>query len=203
MVLRAPSASTATTSRARSRAASTWIARHADPQRRLGRLRHATTRSSFLNEDPVRRHGGDDRPADARTSPAALARDARRSTACARRRSALQRARSTISGETQRADGSWWGRWGVNYIYGTWSALPALAPLATTCATPRIRRAVRWLEDASERRRRLGRDLRLVRRRRARAAAARARRRRPPGRCSGCSRGRSARRRRCAAASRT
>jgi squalene-hopene/tetraprenyl-beta-curcumene cyclase len=28
--------------------------------------------------------------------------------------------------KTQRADGSWWGRWGVNYIYGTWSALAGL-----------------------------------------------------------------------------
>ena len=27
---------------------------------------------------------------------------------------------------TQREDGSWWGRWGVNYIYGTWSALAGL-----------------------------------------------------------------------------
>ncbi len=28
---------------------------------------------------------------------------------------------------TQRADGSWWGRWGVNHVYGTGAALPALA----------------------------------------------------------------------------
>ena len=28
--------------------------------------------------------------------------------------------------KTQRGDGSWWGRWGVNYIYGTWSALAGL-----------------------------------------------------------------------------
>ena len=28
--------------------------------------------------------------------------------------------------KTQRDDGSWWGRWGVNYIYGTWSALAGL-----------------------------------------------------------------------------
>ena len=33
---------------------------------------------------------------------------------------------STIWSETQEADGSWFGRWGVNYIYGTWSALCAL-----------------------------------------------------------------------------
>ena len=28
--------------------------------------------------------------------------------------------------KTQLADGSWFGRWGVNYIYGTWSALAGL-----------------------------------------------------------------------------
>jgi squalene-hopene/tetraprenyl-beta-curcumene cyclase len=30
---------------------------------------------------------------------------------------------------TQRADGSWFGRWGVNHIYGTWCVISALAPL--------------------------------------------------------------------------
>ncbi|MGH2410326.1 MAG: squalene--hopene cyclase, partial [Chloroflexota bacterium] len=31
--------------------------------------------------------------------------------------------------QTQRADGSWYGRWGVNYIYGTWCVIMALAAL--------------------------------------------------------------------------
>jgi len=46
---------------------------------------------------------------------------------------------------TQRADGSWWGRWGVNYIYGTWSALAGLnaAGLGPDDAT--MRRAADWL----------------------------------------------------------
>ncbi len=36
------------------------------------------------------------------------------------------RAPSTICARTQLADGSWYGRWGMNYIYGTWSVLCAL-----------------------------------------------------------------------------
>ena len=46
---------------------------------------------------------------------------------------------------TQRDDGSWWGRWGVNYIYGTWSALAGLngAGLAPGHAT--MKRGADWL----------------------------------------------------------
>jgi squalene-hopene/tetraprenyl-beta-curcumene cyclase len=46
---------------------------------------------------------------------------------------------------TQRSDGSWYGRWGMNYIYGTWSALCALnaAQLDTTSAP--VRKALDWL----------------------------------------------------------
>jgi squalene-hopene/tetraprenyl-beta-curcumene cyclase len=47
--------------------------------------------------------------------------------------------------KTQRDDGSWWGRWGVNYIYGTWSALAGLngAGLASDHAT--MKRGADWL----------------------------------------------------------
>ena len=46
---------------------------------------------------------------------------------------------------TQRSDGSWWGRWGVNYIYGTWSALAGLngAGLKPDHAT--MKRGADWL----------------------------------------------------------
>lgn len=46
----------------------------------------------------------------------------------------------------QEADGSWFGRWGVNYIYGTGAAVPALVAAGTPGSDPRIRRAVDWLE---------------------------------------------------------
>ena len=42
--------------------------------------------------------------------------------------------------------GSWFGRWGFNYIYGTWSVLCALNAAGRRRATPRcVRRAVAWL----------------------------------------------------------
>jgi squalene-hopene/tetraprenyl-beta-curcumene cyclase len=47
----------------------------------------------------------------------------------------------------QEADGSWFGRWGVNYIYGTGAAVPALVACGVPGADPRIRRAVTWLEE--------------------------------------------------------
>jgi squalene-hopene/tetraprenyl-beta-curcumene cyclase len=48
---------------------------------------------------------------------------------------------------TQRADGSWWGRWGVNHVYGTGAVLPALAAAGEDMGLPYVRRAVRWLAD--------------------------------------------------------
>ena len=45
----------------------------------------------------------------------------------------------------QEADGSWYGRWGMNYIYGTWTALCALNAAGLPHADPRIKRAVQWL----------------------------------------------------------
>jgi len=45
----------------------------------------------------------------------------------------------------QEKDGSWFGRWGTNYIYGTWSALCALSMAGVDRRAPAIRRAVDWL----------------------------------------------------------
>jgi squalene-hopene/tetraprenyl-beta-curcumene cyclase len=45
----------------------------------------------------------------------------------------------------QERDGSWYGRWGMNYIYGTWSVLCALNAAGVDSQTPEIRRAVQWL----------------------------------------------------------
>jgi len=46
----------------------------------------------------------------------------------------------------QEADGSWFGRWGANYIYGTWSALVALNGAGEDMSKPYVRRAVEWLK---------------------------------------------------------
>jgi squalene-hopene/tetraprenyl-beta-curcumene cyclase len=46
---------------------------------------------------------------------------------------------------TQLRDGSWFGRWGINYIYGTWSTLCALNAAGLPHDAPEIKRAVSWL----------------------------------------------------------
>ena len=46
----------------------------------------------------------------------------------------------------QEDDGSWFGRWGNNYVYGTWSVLCALNAIGEDMEAPYIRRAVDWLK---------------------------------------------------------
>ena len=46
---------------------------------------------------------------------------------------------------TQLAEGSWYGRWGMNYIYGTWSVLCALNAAGVSHQDPMIRKAADWL----------------------------------------------------------
>jgi squalene-hopene/tetraprenyl-beta-curcumene cyclase len=48
--------------------------------------------------------------------------------------------------KTQLAEGSWYGRWGMNYIYGTWSVLCALNAAGVDRDDPMIRKAVDWLK---------------------------------------------------------
>ncbi|WP_456306819.1 squalene--hopene cyclase [Paracraurococcus lichenis] len=45
----------------------------------------------------------------------------------------------------QEPDGSWYGRWGVNYVYGTWSAVTALNAAGLPPEHPAMRKAVAWL----------------------------------------------------------
>src|SRR5262245_52703130 len=47
--------------------------------------------------------------------------------------------------QDQREDGSWYGRWGMNYIYGTWSVLCALNVAGLGHTAPEMRKAVDWL----------------------------------------------------------
>ena len=46
---------------------------------------------------------------------------------------------------THQRDGSWFGRWGVNYIYGTWQVLVGLAAIGLSESDPLIRRGANWL----------------------------------------------------------
>ena len=47
----------------------------------------------------------------------------------------------------QEQDGSWFGRWGANHLYGTGAALPALRAAGMPPGHPAVRRAVAWLEQ--------------------------------------------------------
>ncbi len=47
----------------------------------------------------------------------------------------------------QTSDGAWYGRWGVNYIYGTWQALRGAVAIGENLEAPYIRRGLRWLQD--------------------------------------------------------
>lgn len=63
-----------------------------------------------------------------------------------RYKKAIQKGVAYIKKE-QEKDGSWFGRWGANYIYGTWSALVALKGAGQDMNQPYIQKAVAWLKD--------------------------------------------------------
>ncbi len=60
----------------------------------------------------------------------------------------------------QERDGSWFGRWGANYLYGTGAAVPALVAAGVKPRGPQIRRAVAWLESVQNEDGGWGEDLR-------------------------------------------
>ncbi len=76
---------------------------------------------------------------------------------------AARRGRAWLLRE-QEADGSWFGRWGANYVYGTGAALPALVACGVPTTDASVRRAVRVARGEAEPRRRLGRGPPLLRR---------------------------------------
>ncbi len=60
----------------------------------------------------------------------------------------------------QEEDGSWFGRWGVNHIYGTGAALPGLEAMGVPPEHPSIRRAVDWLDSVQQASGGFGEDIR-------------------------------------------
>jgi squalene-hopene/tetraprenyl-beta-curcumene cyclase len=61
-------------------------------------------------------------------------------------RQALERAIAYLRRQ-QEPDGTWFGRWGTNYIYGTWSVLTAFAQAHIGTEDPAVRRAALWLKQ--------------------------------------------------------
>jgi squalene-hopene/tetraprenyl-beta-curcumene cyclase len=60
----------------------------------------------------------------------------------------------------QEPDGSWFGRWGVNHLYGTGAALPALEACGVPADHPAMRRAVAWLDSVQREDGGFGEDIR-------------------------------------------
>ncbi len=97
----------------------------------------------YLNAIPFADHGALlDPPTSDVTARvvAALARTGR-----SQDKAALDRAIAYLRAE-QEPNGSWFGRWGTNYIYGTWSVLGALAQAGIPHDDEMMRRAVAWLK---------------------------------------------------------
>ena len=63
------------------------------------------------------------------------------------RQSVLVRRAVAYLRATQETDGSWYGRWGVNYIYGTWQALRGLGAIGENMDQEWVRRGRDWLES--------------------------------------------------------
>ena len=78
---------------------------------------------------------------------------------------AIARALASTSGRPRRPKGCWYGRWGVNYIYGTWQVLQGLeGDRLPDGPSRRSIRACRWLESVQQDNGGLGRDLPELRR---------------------------------------
>ncbi|MFM1801311.1 MAG: Squalene--hopene cyclase, partial [Planctomycetota bacterium] len=52
--------------------------------------------------------------------------------------------------KNQEPEGCWFGRWGVNYIYGTWQALQGLQSIGFPMNDPRVQKAVGWLKKVQQ-----------------------------------------------------
>jgi squalene-hopene/tetraprenyl-beta-curcumene cyclase len=62
--------------------------------------------------------------------------------------------------DEQEGDGSWFGRWGVNHLYGTGAALPALEACGVPPSHRAVRRAVAWLDSVQQPSGAFGEDIR-------------------------------------------
>ncbi|MGE9694941.1 MULTISPECIES: squalene--hopene cyclase [unclassified Streptomyces] len=62
--------------------------------------------------------------------------------------------------KNQETNGSWFGRWGVNYVYGTGAVVPALVAAGVPASHPAIRRSVAWLGQVQNEDGGWGEDLR-------------------------------------------
>ena len=132
----------------------------AEQRRRLGGIRQGL-RQGVVDLRTVRRPQRDDRPQQRghhRADPGNVFAPGPRQELprCPRAIAYLKR--------TQHEDGSWYGRWGCNFLYGTWLALWGLRCIGEDMSQPFVRPGGRVDPRLPERRRRLGRAAALLRR---------------------------------------
>lgn len=99
----------------------------------------------YLNAIPFADHGALLDPPTADVSARCLALLAQLAHGNDKYRHALDACLAYLRDE-QEPDGSWFGRWGTNYIYGTWSVLMALEQARLAPEDPCVRRAADWLK---------------------------------------------------------
>lgn len=99
----------------------------------------------YLNEIPFADHGALLDPPTADVSARCLAVLASSARTNADHRLALGACMTYLRSE-QEPSGAWFGRWGTNYIYGTWSVLAAFEIAGVPSRDPAVRRAVGWLK---------------------------------------------------------
>ncbi|HKJ22975.1 MAG TPA: squalene--hopene cyclase [Gammaproteobacteria bacterium] len=99
----------------------------------------------YLNEIPFADHGALLDPPTSDVTARCVTLLARLVDQSPQYRGVLDKAVQYLRSE-QEQDGCWFGRWGSNYIYGTWSALVALAEAGVSPDDPCIKRAVAWLK---------------------------------------------------------
>ncbi|MBL8526874.1 MAG: squalene--hopene cyclase, partial [Burkholderiales bacterium] len=99
----------------------------------------------YLNEIPFADHGALLDPPTADVSARCLAVLASSARTNADHRLALEACMTYLRSE-QEPSGAWFGRWGTNYIYGTWSVLAAFEIAGVPSRDPAVQRAVGWLK---------------------------------------------------------
>ena len=100
----------------------------------------------YLNEIPFADHGALLDPPTADVSARCAMFMARMVDEYPEYRDSLDQTITYLRNE-QETDGSWFGRWGTNYIYGTWSVLVALEQVGLSSDDPMFRDAVCWLKS--------------------------------------------------------
>jgi squalene-hopene/tetraprenyl-beta-curcumene cyclase len=103
--------------------------------------------SYYLNEIPFADHGAllDPPTEDVTARVVTLLARAGRS----EDRAAIERAMAYLR-LAQKPEGGWFGRWGSNYTYGTWSVLTAFGQVGVSASDPAVVRAVQWLERCQQ-----------------------------------------------------